>query len=244
MGKPIKETMKYLALLPVCAALALGVSSCIIVVGDEGELHTHAAWSDDARGEVLRGSGVAQTQAREVPEFHAIRLRGGADVRVRIGAERGVQVTCDDNLVDKLTTVVEDGVLEIGMLEGRYRFKNQPCVVVAAQTLDAFLLEGAGDVAIEGASGTALRLEVSGAGDLRARGAVDQLTVAVSGAGDLELQDLAARVASVSVSGAGDVHVNASETLEASISGAGDVRYRGSPKLSKQVSGAGSIRQE
>ena len=61
----------------------------------------------------VRGSGVPATQARTVPSFGAIDLTGSSSVTVHVGPRQTVVVHADDNLIDRVTTDVRDGVLVV-----------------------------------------------------------------------------------------------------------------------------------
>jgi hypothetical protein len=233
-------------LIVVLAALSAGLSACIFVVDGDG-MHSKAAWNYDWEGDsgsVLRGSGTAATQPREVGEFRAVSIRSCADARIHVGAPASVGVTADDNLIDHVLTRVEDGVLVIDFDRGSYRFRSPLVVEIGTPSLEALRISGSGDAVIDGLNGGALELDISGSGNIAARGTVDTLMVGISGSGDLELYGLRARVAQVSISGSGDVQLDVVERLTAQVSGSGDVRYRGSPQVQRGVSGSGSIEQD
>ena len=229
--------MKYLLSL----SLAFLTPACVVVVGpceSQGSLWV----SGDGSAKLLEGSGISSSQAREVPEFRAVRLEGGFDLRASVGDTRSVVLEGDDNLLEHVRTRVEDGVLVLDFAPGRYRTRLPLSVVLVTPALAAVEIDGAGDVQLESMKGERLSIAIRGSGDVSASGAVDVLELAISGAGDAHLFGLDAKRASVSISGAGDVDLAVRERLDASISGAGDVVYRGSPQVSKSISGAGSVR--
>ena len=53
------------------------------------------------------GSGVSVTDHREVAPFTSVELAGANTVVIHVGAPLSVAVTGDDNLVGRVTTVVE-----------------------------------------------------------------------------------------------------------------------------------------
>jgi hypothetical protein len=229
--------MKH-SMLFAAAVLAV-VPACVIHVDSDGDWHS-SVWSDDG-GPVLHGSGVRTTQARETSEFNAIVVRGFADVHARIGAERRVSVTTDDNLIDKVRTEVRDGALVVDLERGSYEFRSGVVVEVTVPELERLEISGSGDASLDGLACHGLKLSVSGSGNVTANGTVDALTADVSGSGDIDASRVVARAATVSISGSGDIEVQASETLDANISGSGDVRYRGSAAVRSHVSGSGEV---
>lgn len=231
--------MKTIHLVALSALALLG--GCIIHVDSDG-IEGSTLWSDDGRRDARKGSGTAAVETRTVAEFHAIELRGAADVRARVGTPAKVEVTTDDNLLEFVRTEVRDGVLVIEMQPGRYAFKNGLCVDLVTPSLDAVSVSGSGDVELSDVAGKSLTLGLSGSGDIRASGTVGALVVSLSGSGDLDLSNLAATSARAQISGSGDIDLAVSERLDVVISGSGDVSYRGSPQVVSQVTGSGAVR--
>ena len=230
--------MKYLLFL----SLFFLTPACVVVVGpceSQGSLWV----SGDGSAKLLEGSGISSSQAREVPEFRAVRLEGGFDLRASVGKTRSVVLEGEDNLLEHVRTRVEDGVLVLDFAPGRYRTRLPLSIALVTPALTAVEVDGAGDVQLDGVMGERLSIAIRGSSDVSANGTVDALELAISGTGDAHLIGLDAKRARVSISGAGDVVLAASERLDASITGAGDVRYCGSPQVSKSVSGAGSVQQ-
>lgn len=223
-------------------SLAFLAPACIVVVGpceSQGSLWV----SGDGSAKLLEGSGSSSSQAREVPEFRAVRIQGCFDLRACVGKTRSVVLEGDDNLLEHVRTRVEDGVLVLDFAPGRYRTRLPLSIALVTPALTAVEVDGAGDVQLDGVMGERLSIAIRGSSDVSANGTVDALELAISGTGDAHLIGLDAKRARVSISGAGDVVLAASERLDASITGAGDVRYCGSPQVSKSVSGAGSVQQ-
>jgi hypothetical protein len=229
------------------AALAACTTACVFVVDGNG-LNSHSAWDHDWNngweGARYVGSGTATMQVREATGFHQIEVRGCVDVHAQIGAESPLLVTADDNLLDRVITRVEEGVLIVEMEPGSYRFRTDVVIKVTVPTLDALRITGSGDASLTGFQGGALALGVSGSGDISAHGSVDALNVTISGSGDLALFDLVAREVNVSIAGNGDVEVHAVERLNVQISGSGDVVYRGSPNVQRSIGGSGSVERD
>jgi hypothetical protein len=196
-----------------------------------------------ANGSVARvhGSGVAKTETRGVGGFHAIRLDGAADVNVTVGQRTEVTVTADDNVLPVIETQVQGGTLVIGNRES-YESRVGVRVTIVTPTLDAFELNGSGNVTVKGLSGGTFTAKIRGSGNLTADGTVDGLRASIAGSGDLRLVDLKAKKADVSIAGSGNATVSAEDSFSASVSGSGDVRYKGNPSnVQSNVAGSGSV---
>ncbi len=189
----------------------------------------------------VHGSGTAATETRAVPDFDSIQVDGGARIVARVGEPQSLSVTCDDNLLRYVETEVRGGELRIGMKPGNYAFEHGIEIALSVPALRELSIRGSCAADITGFSGGSFDVTVTGSGDVRAAGQLDQLSAEVTGSGDLDFFGVAAREARVGISGSGDIAVQAIERLEARISGSGDVRYRGNPATNVHISGSGSV---
>lgn len=226
----------FLAALLLCAA---SCSSCVIAIGPGASdgVHSGSFWSG------IRGSGVAKTESRTVSEFHGIRIEGVCDVVATVGGEQSVSLTADDNLLEYVTTEVEDGVLVISMRDGtNARFRVAPTARIQVKALDQLSIEGSGDGDVTGIASESFTAGIDGSGDLCLRGKTTRLAFSINGSGDADLSGLQSVDADVSINGSGDVRLHCTGRLTAAISGSGDVSYSGSPKSTHfSKSGSGSI---
>lgn len=189
----------------------------------------------------VKGSGKLAKEHRTVSKFSKIELNGAYDVEVKVGPATSVDLSGDDNLLKLVKTTVEDGTLVLTTTKD-INTKKPMKVTVTTPDLSAFTLNGAGDVNIEGVKGEEFSIDLSGAGDLSAKGHVTKLSVTMNGAGDVKLYELHADNVTAELNGAGDMKVWASKYLKASMSGAGDLSYKGHPaKVDKDSSGVGDI---
>jgi len=230
--------MRFLQTL-VLLGLALGTSSCIIHVDENGWF---TSWGD-ASGPRIDGNGVLGEETRNLKGFDQISLHGSPDVRVLVGEEGPVTVRGDQNLLEHVITEVKDSRLIVRMERGSYYYSNPIEVQVPMAALVGFSIAGSGDAKIHGVDSDELGLAISGSGDITAHGYVRELDAAISGSGEMNLLGLSAQIASIAISGSGDIRADVSTELNAVISGSGSVRYHGSPETNTAVLGSGSIRR-
>lgn len=102
-------------------------------------------------------------------------------------------------------------------------------------------ISGAGNVRLDHLQARLLTFAISGAGDGRLGGQVDELALQISGKGKVIADRLQARTARVNVSGLGNVVTWVTDDLNAHISGIGSVDYFGNPAVQRSVSGMGNI---
>jgi hypothetical protein len=200
-------------------------------------------------GSVLAGcaadSGPVRTENRNIEAFHAIELRGAAEMQVEVGKGPSLTITASERVLQGTSTQVRDGVLVVLIRERGGWFQRGPAAKLSVQvpTLDSVQISGAGDFIVRDVSGDKLDLALQGAGQLQANGAIGQLKVSIDGAGGVDLSKLVATDAQVSVNGAGKLDLHATGTLTAEVNGVGSVTYSGNPqKVIPSVNGVGSIK--
>ncbi len=106
------------------------------------------------------------------------------------------------------------------------------------------VVSGSGNVAVEGITDR-LETEVNGSGNVDARGKTDDLKAGIEGSGTLKLDTLVAKNADIDISGSGGAQLaNLSpQTVKISVSGSGDVEASGTTdNLDVEASGAGELK--
>ncbi len=210
-----------------------------------------------------RGSGDLQTETRNVTDFHALEVDICGKVEVRVDSVYKVEVTCEDNIIEYLETIEDNGVLKIRFDRNVYDVDKLK-ITVSAPSWDAFEINGSADVELfDDISGDKLTVDISGSGDINlnkaffdqfdfkvsgsgdidVNGAGDHLKCSVSGSGEVDALDCPVKTADINVSGSGDVRLDVSESLDVTISGSGLVEYKGNPVVNKSVSGSGKVRK-
>ena len=206
------------------------------------------------------------TEVRELSAFHSIDLRSFGKVVLAAGPEQKVEVVAEEDLLPRVRTEVQDGMLVVGLrwwLGALLRVPElaEAEVRITLPLLRSLRLSGAGqvrgegplkvedlDLRLSGAGRVVLRVEgrrvevrLSGAGAAELSGTAEELEIRLSGAGAVQAADLSTRKVRIRASGAGECRVNAAEPLEAEVSGAGSVRYRGSPRIESRITGVGRL---
>lgn len=169
-----------------------------------------------------------------------------ADVTFTQGAVAGVHVRGPREAIERLT--FEDGRLafrdeERGddhvVILGRHEGLE---VTITAPDVSRFVLEGQGDLDLNGVDLENLAILVEGAGDITANGRAAALALTIAGAGDGDLEDLAVQTAEISIDGAGEVDLNVTDQAHVVINGAGDVDFLQRPaRLTQEINGIGSV---
>lgn len=190
---------------------------------------------------IVEGSGRVARSIRAAGRFSAIAVEGPAALQVTVGSRESVEVEADDNLLDRITTDVDGGRLEIGT-RGSFRTRITPVVRVTVRDLERLRVRGSGDTWIGGIDGGRLELVLQGSGDIHVEGRAEAVTANLYGSGNIELARLSAPSFEAAVYGTGNIRVHATGTLSAAVFGTGRIDFSGNPRLlRKDVFGPGSI---
>lgn len=191
----------------------------------------------------IKGSGNFVTEKREVGEFNNVKVGGIFQVEIVAQKDFGVEVDADDNLLNLITTEVNDETLIIKSKE-KFSTKNPVRIRISAENIEALDISGVSKVNISNLDNQSFKIEASGASKVSLEGRTKHLDLDISGASRIESRELEVSKVSIDGSGASRANVNVLSTLSADLSGASKVRYSGNPqKIIKKTSGAGSLKQ-
>jgi hypothetical protein len=188
----------------------------------------------------VRGSGVRQTEKRDLPAFASIETTGVFEVEVICQKPASFEIEADDNILPLVDTEVKGGVLRVTTTK-HYSSRGSIAIRIAVPNLESVKSTGAGKFHILDLKNDTFRIDSTGAATVVAEGQSKSVEISSTGAGKIDVHNLRANKADVRVTGAAGVEVNASDELDVTVSGAGRVTYSGSPKVNKHVSGAGQV---
>jgi len=215
----------------------------------------------------VAGSGVVETETRQLSEFDSIAVEYPAKIVVQQGSAESIVLEAEDNLLPQLGTEVRNNTLFFESIERDWEKRVNPTepVLVTITVVDLddvhfssagtllldglqtdildLYISGAGDVTVADLEADTLGFSLSGAGNVEADGKVETLEMRISGMGNFKGGDLQSQDAEIRISGAGSATIWVENDLDASISGAGSVNYYGNPDVSKSVSGVGSVKK-
>ena len=209
-------------------------------------------------------------QVRKVPNFKSIKVSSAIDLYLTQSNSTKVAVSAtNEEIRDHIITEVQDGTLIISMGNngnwmswkkwGNYKTKAYVSVdelysITATGAADIHIvntleqpklrinLTGASDVKGEVQLGT-LSISCTGASAMELSGKVEDLVVKMTGASDAKLYGLSVKGADINSTGASNVQVNVSELLKVRATGASNVYYKGSPTKDINTTGASNVKR-
>lgn len=210
--------------------------------------------------EIVIGSGEIVTESRSVEEFDELNVCCGFRVFVEQGADEGVQLVGDDNILDDISTFVSDG--DELWIEYRQRDvvhdPTEPVTVrIVTPQLERIEASGGVDVvtsdldtedfAVQLTGGSTLTMgvlvaddldvSISGDGFMTVAGKIAQQRVELSGESDYDAGNLRSKALKMYMSGDAEATVWVTETLLADLSGESRLFYYGDPVVEQFTSG-------
>jgi hypothetical protein len=192
----------------------------------------------------IEGSGTILTEARSVPEFHAISVHGSGQMLLSQGDAVAIEIECDDNLLEYIRSDVNGSELSLGPDGANLRPTSPIIYRVIVKDLKSIALSGSLSLQCPELQTADLSIRTSGSGRIQI-GKLNGKAVAykVSGSGKLQLGSMMADSVTLKVSGSGNVHVGqgTASKLEVDISGSGnmDLQNLQTREATVQISGSG-----
>ena len=207
----------------------------------------------------------ANAEVRLAKDFHAIEVSSAFDVYLTQSNEESVAVSASEvKYRDKIKVEVRGGVLVIRYdNQGKWNTGNKKLkAYISFKDINKLEVSGACDVYIvdnwkadnvkidlSGASnlkgkidGQKLMVDLSGASDMTLSGTMGQLDIEASGASGFKGYDMVVDYCDAKASGASDIKITVNKELSAEASGASDVNYKGSGLIRDvKTSGSSSI---
>lgn len=179
---------------------------------------------------VIRGSGVIETELREVDDFNRISVCCGMELIIHQGEGSSVQIESDDNLLPEISSRVSGDRLTVDYNEGLFQTSYRPTssikVIVTVGELHGVSVSGGGKLDIDPFETEELEISLSG-GSMAAAEQLQatDLNIDISGGGKMTADQLESGSVSVNLSGGSQVTLAslASDKLEVDISGGGRI---------------------
>lgn len=180
------------------------------------------------------GSGVQGKTTRSVPAFTRLAASSLLDVKVTVGKDGPVEIKGDDNLLEHVTSRVENGVLKLDA-DAKLK-KSMPLEVrVSTARLEAVSASVASKLDIQGLSAEKFVARAAGAGRVTAAGNAQSLELSGKGACELDFSKVPAREASVTLEHAAVARLGYVEKLNAKASGPSRVYHQGEPEIVRDL---------
>lgn len=222
--------------------------------------------NDDIATECIKGKGALITSKLLTANFTGVDLAIPANISIRQGVTKVIEVKGHANMIDLLSTKVSNGIWKI-------EFKNDICTedlklsfVITLPTIDKIILSNSGNIVVENFSNQkSLNIDVSGSGNLTLNKfeGISKFDVSLNGSGNISTNSdistlkvlnltntasgnysgfsISANDCTVSSSGSGNCELTSKNMLNVTITKSGDVSYKGNPKITKSITSTGKL---
>jgi len=207
-------------------------------------------------------------EVRDAKDYHGIKISSSFDVYITQSNEESVAVSASEKkYMDEIEVKVVNGILVIGLKDNKWLkrlndSKMKLKAYISFKKIDKLDVSGACDIYLQGiVKADNLKIDLSGASDIKGEfnvqnldvdlngasdititGNASSLKVHASGASDFKGYGLTTEYCDVNVSGASGVKITVNKELSAKATGASDVRYHGNGLIREvKTSGASSV---
>ncbi len=215
--------------------MSLGANGLHWKMGDNWGRHLIHVDLDDND----RAGGPMTTRDLPWSGGDSLDLGAPADLEYTQGPTTRITVTGPKNVLDKLS--IHDGHID---LDGSFEDTGPIKIVMTAPNITRFEASGSQSISINDYDHDQLRVQISGSGDVTARGKATHAVLDIAGSGDADLGGLTGDEAKVDISGSGDATIAPTKQADIQVSGSGDVRLMTRPPVvHSQISGSGDVTQ-
>ncbi|MGL5818241.1 MAG: head GIN domain-containing protein [Phycicoccus sp.] len=187
------------------------------------------------------GSGTTASDSRTVGGFTTVRVDGAVDLVVTTGPLAPAEVQADDNLLELVSTTVEDDTLVVTTTKS-YSTRNPGTVTAQVPRLTGGTTSGSGDLRLTVTDTATVDVATSGSGDIVVDGAAGSAVLSTDGSGNVDASRLDTDEVTADTAGSGDIGVGSPDALDATSTGSGDIVYAHRPgTLTEKASGSGEI---
>ncbi len=190
----------------------------------------------------IYGSGKIVSQTRIVEECSGLTIKNVGNVYLSQADTQSIRIEADDNIINKVITQNDNGVLLTGLEDGSYSNITVK-IYVSLKNIYSLSIEGAGKINAEKEiQCDTLSCVINGAGSIYLMGNANYFDCIVNGAGNVSAKNFIAKKCRVIVNGAGSMTIYVSDELDASVNGVGNITYYGNPDVVQtSISGSGHI---
>ena len=191
--------------------------------------------------DTIEGSGSPISEIRNVANFTKVSSEGVFEVTITQGDVQSVEVTADDNIIQRVKTEVVDNELRLYLDDHNYKDISLKANIVA-QRINGIENTGIGNFAVSNVDEDGnFNVYNSGTGNISIEGNAESLIIQNEGDGKFNGFQFTVSNCSVEIIGSGDCEVHPASTLNVDIEGSGNVYYKGTPGIETHISGSGKV---
>jgi hypothetical protein len=204
---------------------------------------------DDGFGGMFDSRPRCETMQNASETVRDLEWKGGDHVTLAVPAEASysprngdrLHASGDPQIVAHLR--VKDGEIDLDCRGWRSRAKDLQ-ITLPGREFRKFSIAGGGGFTLDGLDQDSAKIEIAGAGKVRANGRVDDLKMEIAGSGDVDFSQITARQAKAEIAGSGTIKAKGKiDELKIEIAGSGNVDFGGvtSRNARVEIGGHGDV---
>jgi hypothetical protein len=186
------------------------------------------------------GSGNPVTEDRSISGFTVVEAEQGFEVDISKGSLFRIEITADDNVIDKVRVTLSGNILFLGLEPGVYRSLILRAKITMPDLEELQLYGGSHGVVSGFQSIEEFKLGISGGGRVEITGSTDDLNLRASGGSEFDLSGFSAHDAYVNLEGGSHGTIKLDGKLDANLGGGSHLTYLGEPTLGDITESGGS----
>ena len=170
--------------------------------------------------------GSSVTEERTIDDIDSVSLETSGDLTVVVGEVPALTVTAGEDVISRLGSEVDDGVLRLTMDDTPLPHGGVIRYQLTVTTLESLTVLGSGDAFVDLSAAEQPALTVRGSGDIEAKG-IDAQTaeLTIDGSGEILVRDASVESLTVRLEGSGGVSIGGNaDAQDVEIDGDGDYR--------------------
>lgn len=200
-----------------------------------------------ACGEIVTGSGNIETRTIEASDFTRVTVCCGYHVELTQGADEGVEITGDDNIIADIVARRDGSTLDLeyGDRSASYQPTQPIEIAITVEQLRSFAGSGGSELFAAELRGDDFVLVMSGGGSAHIDGGeVTRQDISLSGGSVYKAANLKSKRVDLDMSGGSQATVWATDSLDVAASGGSQLRYKGDPASTNfQLSGGSTVQK-
>jgi len=201
----------------------------------------NSACSDDDDKDKIIGSNKIISEERDLSDFENIDISSIINVNVSYDEAQSVVVKANDNIINRVRTIVSGNTLLIDLKDGSYDNISVE-IDIKIPDVESIDNEGTGNVDLSGFENLdKIDFNSVGTGNITAQGSADDLSIELTGTGSFRGFEFLAKNVNAKLTGTGNIEVFCTEELDGSITGTGNIYYKGNPDIDVTITGIGKV---
>ena len=189
----------------------------------------------------ITGSGNIISEERVLESFKKVISPSSIDISVVYGVAQNITVSADDNIIDRISTIINNETLTIDLIQGNYNNINAN-VVITIPIVTEVKNTGSGSISCSDFIDLDnIAFVNSGSGSIVANGSSANMSLNNSGSGSFKGFGFMTENCTISSSGSGSCELFSNTSLTGVLSGSGNILYKGSATVTINDTGSGNV---